>query len=144
MSKPPASPTAGFRPDHAGISVGDLEASIAWYREMLGFELDRVVDVPEDTGRVALLRNGAFVLELFCIPGAAALPEERRFPWSDIRTHGVKHIAYAVADLRRLMDHLKEKGVDVVWDARVHDGVLCAFVRDDSGNLVEFVERVEP
>jgi hypothetical protein len=36
---------------------------------------------------------------------------------------------------------LKAKGVDVVWDIAVHDGDRCAFVRDNTGNLVEFVER---
>jgi methylmalonyl-CoA/ethylmalonyl-CoA epimerase len=137
-------PLTGLRPDHVGISVGDLEASIAWYRDMLGFELIRVVDVPEDTGKVALVRRGDFILELFCIPEAAPLPDERRYPWSDIRTHGVKHVAYAVPDIAALMDDLKAKGVDVVWDTRVHDGDACAFVRDNSGNLVEFVERRPP
>lgn len=121
--------------------MGDLEASIAWYRDMLGFELDRVVEVPEDAGKVALLRHGDFVLELFSIPGAAPLPDERRYPWSDIRTQGVKHAAYAVSDVQALMDELKRNGADVVWEPRVHDGVVCAFVRDNSGNLVEFVER---
>lgn len=130
-----------LRPDHAGISVGDLEASIAWYRDMLGFTLERIVEVPEDTGMVGIMRHGDFLLELFCIPGATALPDERRYPWTDIRTHGVKHIAYAVPDVEGLMDSLKEKGVDVVWEARVHDGDTCAFVRDNTGNLVEFVER---
>jgi hypothetical protein len=28
-----------------------------------------------------------------------------------------------------------------VWDTRVHDGAICAFVRDNTGNLVEFVQR---
>jgi catechol 2,3-dioxygenase-like lactoylglutathione lyase family enzyme len=132
---------AGLRPDHAGISVADLEASIAWYGEMLGFTVDRVVDVPGDAGRVALVRNGDFILELFCIPGAAPLPEERRHPATDLRTHGIKHIAYAVPDILALMEELKAKEVDVVWDVVVHDNTPCAFVRDNSGNLVEFVER---
>ncbi len=132
---------AGLRPDHAGISVADLEASIAWYGEMLGFTVVRVVDVPGDAGRVALVQNGDFILELFCIPGAAPLPEERRHPATDLRTHGIKHVAYAVPDIRALMDELKAKGVDVVWDVVLHDETLCAFVRDNSGNLVEFVER---
>jgi methylmalonyl-CoA/ethylmalonyl-CoA epimerase len=130
-----------IRPEHAGISVGDLEASIAWYRDMLGFTVDRIVQIPEDTGRVALMSLGDFRLELFCIPEANPLPDERRYPWTDIRTHGIKHIAYAVSDIEALMDSLKEKGVDVVWDTRVHDGDTCAFVRDNTGNLVEFVER---
>ena len=53
----------------------------------------------------------------------------------------MKHVAYAVADIRALMEQLKAKGVDVVWDIVEHDGTLCAFVRDNSGNMVEFVER---
>jgi methylmalonyl-CoA/ethylmalonyl-CoA epimerase len=134
---------ARLRPDHVGISVGDLEASIAWYREMLGFELVRVVDIPEaeDAGKVALLRHGDFIIELFCLSGAGVLPEERRHPATDLRTHGTKHMAYAVSDLAALMDGLKAKNVDVVWDIAVHDGDRCAFVRDNTGNLVEFVER---
>jgi len=63
-----------LRPDHAGISV---------------------VDVPGDAGRVALVRNGDFILELFCIPGAVPLPEERRHPATDLRMHGIKHVAYS-------------------------------------------------
>lgn len=131
----------GLRPDHAGISVGDLEASIAWYRDMLGFELVRVLDIPQGTGRVALMRRGDFILELFCVPGAAPLPEGRRHPATDLQTHGVKHVAYAVADIRALMEDLKAKGADVVWDVVVHDDSPCAFVRDNTGNLVEFIER---
>jgi methylmalonyl-CoA/ethylmalonyl-CoA epimerase len=130
-----------LRPDHAGISVADLAASIAWYRDMLGFETLRVVDVPAGTGKVALLRSGDFILELFCVPGAATLPEERRHPTTDLLTHGIKHVAYAVADIDAFMTGLKAKGVDVVWDVVVHDGDRCAFVRDNTGNLVEFVER---
>jgi methylmalonyl-CoA/ethylmalonyl-CoA epimerase len=140
---PGASAAARLRPDHAGISVADLKASIAWYQDMLGFELVRVVDIPEaeDEGKVALIRKGDFIVELFCLPGAAPLPAERRHPVSDARTHGVKHVAYAVPDIQALMDELKAKNVDVAWDIAVHDGEACAFVRDNTGNLVEFVER---
>lgn len=130
-----------IRPDHVGISVGDLEASISWYRDMLGFELVRIVAVPADTGRVAILRQDDFTLELFSIPGAAPLPDHRRTPGSDIRVQGVKHPAYAVSDIDAFMEDLKAKGADVVWDVVVHDGDKCAFVRDNTGNLVEFVER---
>ncbi len=143
MNKLRGSTRTSLWPDHAGLSVGDLEASISWYREMLGFELVRIVDIPEaeNAGRVALIKRGTFVLELFCLPKAAPLPAERRHPATDILTHGVKHVAYGVADLDALMADLKRKGVDLVWDIAVHDGDRCAFVRDNTGNLVEFVER---
>jgi methylmalonyl-CoA/ethylmalonyl-CoA epimerase len=140
----PGTAATGLRPDHAGISVGDLDASIAWYRDMLGFELVRVVDIPdaEHAGKVALIRRDDFIVELFCVSGAAPLPAERRHPVTDICTLGVKHIAYAVPDIEALMRELKAKGVDVAWDTMVHDGLRCAFVRDNTGNLVEFVERL--
>lgn len=86
-----------LKPEHVGISVKDLEASVLWYREMLGFSVDKVVDVPDDVGRVALLSHGDFRLELFEIPGAAPLPDDRRFPDRDLRTHGIKHMAYAAS-----------------------------------------------
>jgi catechol 2,3-dioxygenase-like lactoylglutathione lyase family enzyme len=110
---------------------------------MLGFELVRIVDIPEagDAGQVALMHNGDFMVELFCLAAAAPLPEERRHPATDLLTQGVKHVAYAVTDIGALMGDLKAKGVDVVWDIAVHDGDRCAFVRDNTGNLVEFVER---
>jgi len=143
MIRPSRSPVSGVRPDHVGVSVADLEGSIAWYRDKLGFSLMRIVDIPEaeEAGKVALLRRGDFIIELFCLPGAAPLPEERSHPAKDILTHGVKHVAYAVADLDTLMDDLRSKDVDVAWDIAVHDGTRCAFVRDNTGNLVEFVER---
>jgi catechol 2,3-dioxygenase-like lactoylglutathione lyase family enzyme len=132
-----------IHPDHAGISVADLQASIAWYRDMMGFELLRELEIPDGHGHVALVKNGAFILELFCVPGAKPLPDERRHPATDLLTHGLKHVAYATPDIDSLMRELKAKGVDVVWDIVVHDGDRCAFVRDNSGNLVEFVERPE-
>ena len=143
MRRSSKSRPAGIRPDHVGVSVADLDESVAWYCDNLGFKLLRVVDIPEaeEEGRVALLENGDFIIELFCLPGASPLPDHRRYPTTDILTHGVKHVACAVSDLNALMVDLKAKGVDVVWDIPVHDNTRCAFVRDNTGNLVEFVER---
>ncbi|HEY5529786.1 MAG TPA: VOC family protein [Thermoleophilia bacterium] len=139
---PETSPFARrLKPEHVGISVADLEASVVWYREMLGFSVDKVVDVPDDIGRVALMSHGDFRLELFEIPGAAPLPDDRRYPDRDLRTQGVKHMAYAVPDVATLVADLKSRGVEIAWDVVVHDGFTVAFVRDNSGNLVELIER---
>jgi methylmalonyl-CoA/ethylmalonyl-CoA epimerase len=130
-----------LRPHHVGISVADLEASIAWYEEFLGFALEAVVPVPEDVGRVAMLVNdGGFRVELFELPQAAPLPDERRHPATDLRTHGVKHLAYAVTGIEAFAERLRAAGADIVWDLRVHEDVKVLFLRDNTGNLVEVVE----
>jgi methylmalonyl-CoA/ethylmalonyl-CoA epimerase len=133
------------RPHHVGISDADLEASIAWYERNLGFSPESIAPVSEDEGRVAMLVNeGGFRVELFELPGAAPLPDARRHPASDLRTHGVKHAAHAVTDIGAWSERLHAAGADFVWDVRVHEDVKVLFVRDTTGNLVELVEPLEP
>ena len=132
---------AQVRPHHVGISVADLQESIAWYERFLGFALEAVVPIPEDEGRVAMLVNEAgFRVELFELPGAAPLPDERRHPATDLRTHGIKHLAYTVTGIEAWQDRLRDQGADIVWDLRVHEDVKVLFLRDNTGNLVELVE----
>jgi methylmalonyl-CoA/ethylmalonyl-CoA epimerase len=130
-----------LRPHHVGISVADLDASIAWYEAYLGFTLESIVPVPEDVGRVAMLvSDGGFRVELFELPEAAPLPDERRHPATDLRTHGVKHLAYEVTGLEAFTERLRVAGADIVWDLRVHEDVKVLFLRDNTGNLVELLE----
>ncbi|MCJ7795191.1 MAG: VOC family protein [Thermoleophilia bacterium] len=136
-------PRFDLKPHHGGISVPDLDASIAWYRDMLGFTVDLVMDIPADTGRLAMLKNGDFRVELFEVPGAAPLPDDRRYVDRDIRTHGMKHMAYLVRDVEALIAELRARGVDIVWDVQEHGGMKAAFIRDNSGNLVELMEGSE-
>ncbi len=132
------------RPHHVGISVANLDASIAWYRTFLGFSPEETGGVPEDDGRMAMLVNdGGFRVELFELPGATALPDDRRHPAADLRTHGIKHLAYEVDDIERHAEQLRAAGADIVWDVRVHAAVKVLFVRDNTGNLVELVEPLE-
>lgn len=130
-----------LKPLHVGISVPDMDASIAWYQQMLGFRLvsDKYFD--QLPARIAFLELGDFSIELFEVPGAAPLPDDRRVPNLDIRTHGTKHVAYAVADLRGLMSQLKSKGVDVAMDVFPMEGDLVAFIRDNAGNLLELIQQ---
>ena len=130
-----------MKPFHVGISVPDMNASIAWYEQMLGFRLvsDKYFD--QLPARIAFLGLGGFSVELFEVPGAAHLPDDRRTPNLDIRTHGTKHVAYAVADLPGLMEAMKSKGVDVAKDVFPMEGDLVAFIHDNSGNLIEPIQH---
>ena len=104
------------KPLHVGVSVSDIDASIEWYKTMLGFRLVSDQYIDKLPARLAFLEHGDFSIELFEIEGAAPLPDDRRVPNLDIRTHGNKHVAYAVQDIRALMDTLKAKHVDVAMD----------------------------
>lgn len=133
-------PAFDFCFDHAGLSVPDLDASIAWYRDALGFALERRYEAPTIPATIAVLRNGSVKIELFQVPDALPADAERGIPNLDLRTHGHKHISFAAPDVLALSQEFERRGVDIVWVKRFPFGTNM-FIRDNAGNLIEFVER---
>jgi len=123
---------------HGGISVPDLEASIRWYGDVLGFEVEKRFEIEPIPARVAMLRRGNLRIELFEVPGASPLPVERREPNKDVKTHGNKHVAFAIADLEGAERELRRLGADIVFVGRFKFGSNI-FIRDNAGNLIELV-----
>jgi lactoylglutathione lyase len=108
---------------HTGLTVSDLERSIAFYRDILGLELvsrwdsaqpylRTVVGFPDAELRIALLR----------LPGSAA-PSDHLIELLEYRTpRGVRgdartcnpgngHVAFMVEDVDRAHAELRAKGV---------------------------------
>ena len=125
---------------HVGVSVPDLEASVEWYRRVLGFVPVRRLRIESIPADVAILKHGAMHIELFQAAGAKPLPAERREPDSDVRTHGNKHIAFAIADVEPFAAELRRRGADVVWVKHFEHGGANIFIRDNAGNLIEFLQ----
>jgi methylmalonyl-CoA/ethylmalonyl-CoA epimerase len=125
--------------DHVALSVPDIAQSIAWYQEMFGFKEVRRGGQPNGM-QTALIQRGDIRIELFQVPGAAPLPESRRNPSEDFRTHGVKHFAFRVKDVRAVLAELQAKGVKVVFELHDYPGAAFAFVSDNAGNAVELIQ----
>jgi catechol 2,3-dioxygenase-like lactoylglutathione lyase family enzyme len=125
---------------HGGVSVPDLEASIRWYREVLGFEVEHRFEIPKAHAKVAMIRRGALRMELFEVQDGKPLPEERRVPDRDLQTHGNKHVCFGVQSVDAAERELRAKGVDIVFVGRVMQPPNI-FMRDNSGNLIEFIEQ---
>ena len=131
-----------FHFHHGGVSVPDLDASIDWYRRVLGFEVETRFAIPPIPAEVAMIRRGDLRMELFAVPGAASLPDDRRVPDLDLKTHGNKHVAFAVADADTTAEDLRARGADIVFVGHFPWG-SNVFVRDNTGNLIEFVQQPE-
>lgn len=126
---------------HAGISVPNLDSSIAWYSEMLGFELVGRDYLPPAKAKLAFLRRGDLRVELFEVDGAAPLPEDRRDPDKDVGTHGNKHFCFAVKNVRATVEELKRRGVDIVFVKDVNPTMTVSYIRDNAGNLIELAQQ---
>jgi metallo-beta-lactamase class B len=128
--------------NHVALSVPNIAESIAWYEKMLGFK-GTVRGQPNPNARqiVADLRRGNITIELFQLADAAPLPESRRNPSEDFRTHGVKHFGFEVKNLPAVLAELKAKGVKMAFDMRDAPTERFAFISDNAGNAIELIEH---
>lgn len=131
---------AEFTFHHGGVSVPSLDDAIDWYGRVLDFDLEKRFYIEAARSHTAMIRKGPLRFELFEVEGAAPLPEERRHPPSDVKTHGNKHVAFRVEDLDVFLAEMEEKGADIAFVVKEEFGKGC-FIRDCAGNLIEFVEE---
>jgi methylmalonyl-CoA/ethylmalonyl-CoA epimerase len=124
---------------HVGVSVPDLEVSIAWYLRVLGFEVQRRIQIDAIPAKVAILERGAMHVELFQVEGAAPSTEDRSDVHGDLHTYGNKHVAFVVRDVHALADELRQRGADIISVNDFPHG-SNAFIHDNSGNIIEFVQ----
>lgn len=126
---------------HTGISVYNMEESVAWYQKNLGFEV--VKDdgfVPPLKAKIVFLEKDGYQLELFEYEEPKKIPEERLMPNTDLQTVGTKHVAFAVDDMDALKAKFVENGVDIAHEVRM-GGDAVMFVRDCNGVLIEFIQQ---
>lgn len=126
---------------HAGISVADLQRSIAFYRDQFGFELDSHAVIREGF-EIAHLRKGNDYLELFWLAEHLPLPDSAGALDTDLRIIGTKHLAFATEDAHAAHTTLKEAGVQVESEVLVGStGYDYFFLKDPDGILVEIVRK---
>jgi len=134
---------AELKHHHGGVSVPDLEASIAWHCDVLGFEVEDRFEIPNANAKVAMLKRGDLRMEIFEVAGAQPLPEDRRVPDRDLKTHGNKHVCFAIQSVADVEREFRAKGVDIVFVGHLKDKPPNIFIRDNFGNLLEFIEQTD-
>jgi catechol 2,3-dioxygenase-like lactoylglutathione lyase family enzyme len=137
---------------HVGFSTPDIERLIAFYRDVVGFEvalriehgtpsdqLDRMVEMDGVTSRMALLRAGNVFLELiqFNSPPGRPRPDD----WK-IADHGIGHIGLLVDDIDAEYARLSAAGMHFHAPPVHNEGrpTAACWGRDPDGNRVEIIE----
>jgi len=129
------------RIDHIGIAVKNLSDRLPFWAEALGMEVGGVETVDSEKVKVVFLPAGDSRLELL----EATADDSSIAKQIAKRGEGIHHVAFEVADLDRLLEQLREKGVRPVGDSAKSgaEGRRVAFLHPKStgGVLVELVER---
>ena len=128
--------------DHIAIAVKDLEASISFYENVLGFQLqERRRTEGKATAMIsAVMKAGPVTVVL--LEGTS--PESQVTRYVEHYGPGVQHIAFGVEDLPALAEELKAAGLEFDTDVIASPGLRQIFSARDpgSGMMYEFIERM--
>lgn len=125
---------------HVGISVGNMEESLDWYKKNLDFELVKDDYVPPLGARICFIQSGDFQIELFKYDDPKPIPADRLTPNTDLQTIGTKHVAFEVPDMKAVKEKFLANGVDIAHEVMM-EGNNVMFVRDNSGVLIELIQN---
>ena len=136
----PTAPPVARALDHVGISVPDIEAAVAWYRDVLGSYFGQIVaDIYGADFRgmkIAHLATADGVgIELFQF--VANAPQEDNFEyWKD----GIYHICILDPDIEDLVKRIEESGGrrrSKVWRLWPDKPYRICYCEDPWGTIVE-------
>ncbi len=122
---------------HTMLRVGDLERSIAFYRDVLGMTLLRRHEYPDGKFTLAFLGYG---------PESEQAAIELTYNWGveryDLGT-AFGHVALEVDDAAAACAEIKRRGGTVVREAGPmrHGTTVIAFVQDPDGYKVELIQK---
>ena len=137
--------------NHTSFTVGNVERSIAFYRDLLGMELislaerdpaftEKVTAIPGAHLKIAYLQAPGHRLELI---EYLAPPGKK----PDLQTNnvGCAHVGFNVDDLPRMYADLKAKGVHFKSapqevNAGPNKGALAVYFTDPDGITLEFLQ----
>jgi glyoxylase I family protein len=120
---------------HIAIICTNYAVSKAFYTEALGLEIIREVHRAErDSYKLDLAVQGQYIIELFSFPSPPARP-------SRPEAAGLRHLAFAVADIDAAIRHLEASRV-VCEPVRVDEftGRRFTFFSDPDGLPLELYE----
>ena len=121
---------------HIGVHTDDLEKSIEFYRDVLGFTVDHIAEIRGGAVKRGFLVQGSCVIELIHNPGMEVAAN---------RQAGIiDHIALGVKDISPLVKRLEAKGVAYETKEPGHvdlkNGAKNIFFQGPSGERLEFFE----
>lgn len=133
--------------DHIEIVPSNLDRTIKFYTEVLGFNLQsrRKMQPPPASGsqpapppspveETAFVELNGILIEMFSIKNPAPISKA---PWQV----GCRRMALAVEDMDKLMAHLKTKGVEIPMEPVTFGTTTMAEIKDPDGISIQLMQR---
>ena len=124
---------------HVAIVVRSIDGSLPLWRDLLGLELEEVIDIATDRVRIAFLRVGESKVEL--VEPTDDTTGVSRFLES--KGEGFHHVCFEVDNLAEALIRLELDGLELIDTAPRHGAegpVAFIHPRSCQGVLVELIE----
>jgi methylmalonyl-CoA/ethylmalonyl-CoA epimerase len=128
--------------DHVALNVSNYEETLQWYRDKLDATIEHewTVEVFPDL-KLAYLNVYGFRIEVVgSTQSRSGMPATKDFG-EGLRTSGIGHFCFRVNDVDAVLVELNRRGVPTFVELGSYPdaGVRLCFVKDNNGNLIEFV-----
>jgi catechol 2,3-dioxygenase-like lactoylglutathione lyase family enzyme len=140
--------------DHTGITVSNLERSLAFWRDVLGFELSHTAhQTGEMASEITGVAGAEIKLAVVKAPGGhkielleyLAPPDRKRHVDLQPCDVGSVHVALIVDDLAPILNAINASGWKVAGQPQTlqsgpNAGKRVVYVRDPDGTTIEFMQ----
>jgi catechol 2,3-dioxygenase-like lactoylglutathione lyase family enzyme len=138
---------------HTAISTQNLDRALAFYRDLLGFEVaaefewptgtevaDSITGLKDSAAKAVMLKAGNMMVELF----EYSAPNPREVdPARPVCDHGITHICVDVVDIDAEYERLKAAGMTFHCPPQDLGIAKATYGRDPDGNVVELQEVLD-
>jgi len=135
---------------HVGIGVSDLQRSLRFYRDLLGFTWEHELDVEgEPTDTLLRLRGTKLHAEYLTRDGVRiellhfASPPPPPRPDRPMNQYGLTHLSFRVTDMDAVIDALRAAGERVLEETVIRfpewQSAAC-MILDPDGQVIELVQ----
>ena len=127
--------------DHVGIAVGDLQASLAFFKDVLGLHVEASETIASQRVRATFINTGQSTFEML----EATAPDSPIAKFVEKRGPGMHHVALRVDDIAAALAHLKSRGIRLIDEQPRPgaEGALVAFIHPTASHGV-LVELKQP
>jgi methylmalonyl-CoA/ethylmalonyl-CoA epimerase len=122
-----------------GVSVADMDASVAWYTDKLGLTVVKRHPRVERSEAV-VLEGGGLVVELMKHDDAVPLVKAAPAITRNYLVHGIFKAGIVVDDFDTTITRLKARGVQIAIGPfpATKEQRANAIIRDNAGNFIQF------
>jgi glyoxylase I family protein len=130
--------------DHIGIMTNDLEKSVKFYTDVLGFSIATKMEMAEAGLSVVFVEKAGSKIELMEYRGKNA-PKRSKGVEIEIGRHSIPindHISFSTDNIEGTVTEFKEKGVIFNMEPmELEGGMKLASFKDPDGVLIELIEH---